>query len=92
MGSILIVAEIQAGQIRESSFELAAYAQKIAAATGSEITSVVLALPPFSLMIATGRASTTLPSGERARLGGNRSVTNFSAGGVAADAKTRFHR
>ena len=42
MGSILIVAEIQAGQIRESSFELAAYAQKIAAATGREITSVVL--------------------------------------------------
>ncbi|MBW1844063.1 MAG: electron transfer flavoprotein subunit alpha/FixB family protein [Deltaproteobacteria bacterium] len=42
MGSILIVAEIQAGQIRESSFELAAYAQKIAAATGREVTSVVL--------------------------------------------------
>ena len=42
MGSILIVAEIQGGQIRESSFELATYAQKIAAATGREITSVVL--------------------------------------------------
>ncbi|MBW2495155.1 MAG: electron transfer flavoprotein subunit alpha/FixB family protein [Deltaproteobacteria bacterium] len=42
MGSILIVAEIQAGQIRESSYELAAYAQKIAAATGREIASVVL--------------------------------------------------
>ncbi len=42
MGSILIVAEIQGGQIRESSFELAAYAQKLAAATGREITSVVL--------------------------------------------------
>jgi electron transfer flavoprotein alpha subunit len=42
MGSILIVAEIQAGQIRECSFELAAYAQKIAAATGREIASVVL--------------------------------------------------
>jgi electron transfer flavoprotein alpha subunit len=42
MGSILIVAEIQDGQIRESSFELAAYAQKIAAATGREITSLVL--------------------------------------------------
>jgi len=42
MGSILIVAEIQGGQIRESSFELAAYAQKIAAATGREITSLVL--------------------------------------------------
>jgi electron transfer flavoprotein alpha subunit len=42
MGSILIVAEIQGGQIRESSFELAAYAQKISAATGREITSLVL--------------------------------------------------
>ena len=42
MGSILIVAEIQGGQIRESSFELAAYAQNISAATGREITSLVL--------------------------------------------------
>lgn len=42
MGSILIVAEIRAGQIRESSFELATYAQKIAAASKREITSVVL--------------------------------------------------
>jgi electron transfer flavoprotein alpha subunit len=42
MGSILIVTEIQAGQIREASFELAAAAQKIAAATGREITSLVL--------------------------------------------------
>jgi electron transfer flavoprotein alpha subunit len=42
MGSILIVAEIQAGEIRESSHELVSYAQKIAAATGREITSVVL--------------------------------------------------
>jgi electron transfer flavoprotein alpha subunit len=42
MGSILIVAEIQAGQIREASYELAAYAQKVAAATGREITSVLL--------------------------------------------------
>jgi electron transfer flavoprotein alpha subunit len=42
MGSILIVAEIQGGQIRESSFELAAFAQKIAAATGREVTSLVL--------------------------------------------------
>ncbi len=42
MGSILIVTEVQGGQIRESSFELAAYAQKIAAATGREITSLVL--------------------------------------------------
>ncbi len=42
MGSILIVAEIQAGRIRESSFELAAYARKIAAATRREVASVVL--------------------------------------------------
>jgi len=42
MGSILIVAEIQGGKIRESSFELAAYAQRIAAATGREVASVVL--------------------------------------------------
>ncbi len=42
MGGILIVAEIQGGQIRECSFELATYAQKIASATGREINSVVL--------------------------------------------------
>ncbi len=49
MGSILIVAEIQGGQIRESSFELAAYAQKISAATGREITSLVLGKDVASL-------------------------------------------
>jgi electron transfer flavoprotein alpha subunit len=49
MGSILIVAEIQAGQIRESSFELVAHAQKIAAATGREITSLVLGKDVASL-------------------------------------------
>ena len=42
MGSILIVAEIQSGQIRESSFELASYAKKIAAGSGRAIASVVL--------------------------------------------------
>ena len=49
MGSILIVAEIQGGQIRESSFELATYAQKISAATGREITSLVLGKDVASL-------------------------------------------
>jgi len=49
MGCILIVAEIQGGQIRESSFELAAYAQKIAAATGRDITSLVLGKDVASL-------------------------------------------
>ncbi|MBW2714659.1 MAG: electron transfer flavoprotein subunit alpha/FixB family protein [Deltaproteobacteria bacterium] len=49
MGSILIVAEVQGGQIREASFELAAYAQKIAAATGREITSLVLGKDVASL-------------------------------------------
>jgi electron transfer flavoprotein alpha subunit len=49
MGSILIVAEIQDGRIRESSFELAAYAQKIAAATGREISSLVLGKDVASL-------------------------------------------
>jgi len=42
MGSILIVAEIQGGQIREASFELVAFAHIISAATGREIASVVL--------------------------------------------------
>jgi electron transfer flavoprotein alpha subunit len=42
MGSILIVAEILGGQIRESSFELVTYAQKIAAASGREINSLVV--------------------------------------------------
>ncbi|HXV37407.1 MAG TPA: hypothetical protein VEC18_09665, partial [Myxococcota bacterium] len=42
MGSILIVAEIQGGQIREASFELAAFAQRIASATGRGIASAVL--------------------------------------------------
>jgi electron transfer flavoprotein alpha subunit len=42
MGNILIVAEIQNGQIRESSFELATFAAKIAEAGGREVHSVVL--------------------------------------------------
>ena len=42
MGGILIVAEIQGGQIRECSFELATFAQKLASATGRELNSVVL--------------------------------------------------
>jgi len=41
MGSILIVAEIQKGKIREASFELAAFAQKLAGA-GHEVKSLVL--------------------------------------------------
>ena len=40
MGTILIVAEIQKGAIRESSFELAAFAQKLAGA-GHEVKSLV---------------------------------------------------
>jgi electron transfer flavoprotein alpha subunit len=42
MGGILIVAEIQGGQVRECSFELATFAQKVASATGREVNSVVL--------------------------------------------------
>ncbi len=34
MGSILIVAEIQNGQIREASYELASFAQQVAAEVG----------------------------------------------------------
>ena len=41
MGSILIVAEIQKGAIREASFELAAIAQKLAGATGRDVKSLV---------------------------------------------------
>ena len=42
MGSILIVAEIQKGQIREASYELAAFAQKLAAASGRDVASLVM--------------------------------------------------
>jgi electron transfer flavoprotein alpha subunit len=41
MGSILIVTEIQGGQIREASFELAAFAQQIASASGRDVHSLV---------------------------------------------------
>jgi len=41
MGTILIVAEIQGGKIREASFELAATAQKLAAAGGHQVKSLI---------------------------------------------------
>ena len=41
MGSILVVAEIQKGAIREASFELTAVAQKLAGATGRDVKSLV---------------------------------------------------
>jgi electron transfer flavoprotein alpha/beta subunit len=42
VGSILIVAEIQGGKIREASFELASFAQKIAGASGRSVASLVM--------------------------------------------------
>jgi electron transfer flavoprotein alpha subunit len=42
MGNILIVTEIQNGQIREASYELAAFAQKVAGATGRSVKSLVV--------------------------------------------------
>ena len=42
MASILIVTEIQKGKIREASFELAAFAQKVASASGREVKSLVM--------------------------------------------------
>jgi electron transfer flavoprotein alpha subunit len=41
MGSILIVAEVQKGAIREASFEVATLAQKVAGATGHDVKSLV---------------------------------------------------
>jgi electron transfer flavoprotein alpha subunit len=41
MGSILIVAEIQGGAIREASYELASFAQKLAGASGRSVNSLV---------------------------------------------------
>ncbi len=41
MGSILIVTELQGGKIREASYELASFAQRIAEASGREIKSLV---------------------------------------------------
>jgi electron transfer flavoprotein alpha subunit len=42
MGSILIVTEIQGGQIREASYELASMAQGVAEASGRDVRSLVL--------------------------------------------------
>ena len=42
MGSILIVAEIQNGQLREATYELAAFAQKLAGASGRDVKSLVM--------------------------------------------------
>jgi len=41
MGSILIVAEIQGGQLREASYELAAFAQAVGSASGRDVHSLV---------------------------------------------------
>jgi electron transfer flavoprotein alpha subunit len=42
MGSILLVAEVQKGKIRESSYELVAIARKLADASGRDVESLVL--------------------------------------------------
>lgn len=42
MGSILIVAEIQKGKIREASYELVAFARKVGEATSREVKSLVM--------------------------------------------------
>jgi electron transfer flavoprotein alpha subunit len=42
MGSILIVAEIQKGQIREASYELASVAQQLAGASGRDVKGLVM--------------------------------------------------
>jgi len=42
MGSILIVTEIQGGQIREASYELAAFANEVAGATARDVHSLVV--------------------------------------------------
>jgi electron transfer flavoprotein alpha subunit len=41
MGNILIVAEIQSGRIREASYELAAFAQKVGGDSGREVHGLV---------------------------------------------------
>ena len=41
MGSILLVAEIQGGKLREASFELVSFARKIAGASGRPVASLV---------------------------------------------------
>ena len=42
MGSILVIAEIQKGKIREASYELVAFARKIGGATNREVKSLVM--------------------------------------------------
>jgi len=42
MGSILVIAEIQKGKVRESSYELVSFARKIGAATSREVKSLVM--------------------------------------------------
>ena len=42
MGSILLVAEIQKGKVREASLELVAFARRIGEATGREVKSLVM--------------------------------------------------
>jgi electron transfer flavoprotein alpha subunit len=42
MGSILLVAEIQKGKVREASLELVAFARKVGEATGREVKSLVV--------------------------------------------------
>ncbi len=42
MASVLIVSEIQKGSLRESSYELASFAQKLAGASGRDVKSLVL--------------------------------------------------
>lgn len=42
MGSILVIAEIQKGKIREASYELISFARKIGGATNREVKSLVM--------------------------------------------------
>ena len=42
MGTILVVAEIQKGKVREASLELVAFARKVAEGTNREVTSLVI--------------------------------------------------
>ena len=42
MASVLIVSELQKGALRESSYELAAFAQKLAGSTGRDVKSLVM--------------------------------------------------
>ncbi len=42
MGNILVVAEIQRGQIREASYELASFANRLSGTSGRGVTSLVV--------------------------------------------------